>query len=372
MHIHNTLTDTKKTVMKKILVIEDETGLREEIGEMLSFEGYEVILADNGLKGLFMTLNKRPDLILCDIMMPEMTGNQLLTTLRSDKNTKTIQFVFMTALADKENIRSGMNLGADDYLTKPFSRDELLKTVSAQLQKADSHKTMLEQNMDHLRDSIITKIPHEFRTPLNGMLALGSFLSENSENIDKDEIREIGNMIYKSAETLQSTINKYLIYITLKAASNSELCIKKIQVSSETISGLAIKSAEKYNRSADLKINIEQTEPFLIYKEFLIILEELTDNAFKFSFQGTGVTLTISIKNNSVILSLHNSGRVFPEGSSDKIGAFIQFERDKYEQQGSGLGLIITKKLVEHMNGSLNIKSTPDEGTKVTVSVPLS
>jgi len=77
------------------------------------------------------------------------------------------------------------------------------------------------------------------------------------------------------------------------------------------------------------------------------------------------------MKDKSVILSLHNSGRVFPEGSSDNIGAFIQFEREKYEQQGSGLGLIITKKLVEHMNGSLNIKSTPDEGTKVTVSIPL-
>ncbi len=121
--------------MPKILVIEDELEIRANLLEFLAMEEYEVIGADNGITGLLGALEHKPDLILCDVMMPELCGYDVLEALRQEPSTALIPFVFLTALADKGDIRSGMKLGADDYLTKPFTFTEVINTVETQLQK---------------------------------------------------------------------------------------------------------------------------------------------------------------------------------------------------------------------------------------------
>src|SRR5688572_18958649 len=115
--------------MKRILVIEDAHSLRRDILEMLTFEGYEVAGAEDGLVGVQRARELLPDLIICDIMMPQMDGYGVLETLREEAATASIPFVFLTARTDRVDIRQGMELGADDYLTKPFTAAELLKTV---------------------------------------------------------------------------------------------------------------------------------------------------------------------------------------------------------------------------------------------------
>jgi two-component system, OmpR family, alkaline phosphatase synthesis response regulator PhoP len=124
--------------MKKILVIEDEVAVRANIAELLDEEDYEVITAENGFVGILWAQEHLPDLIICDMMMPALDGRDVLKALREDCFTESIPFIFLTARADKSDIRVGMNLGADDYLTKPFSRQELLDTVEARLQKHQS------------------------------------------------------------------------------------------------------------------------------------------------------------------------------------------------------------------------------------------
>ncbi|HCF29611.1 MAG TPA: response regulator [Cyanobacteria bacterium UBA11049] len=121
--------------MSKILVIEDELSVRENILARLEAEGFETLNAENGINGIAVALAQTPDLIICDVMMPELDGYGVLTTLRQDPLTATIPFIFLTAKADKGDIREGMELGADDYLTKPFSRDELLQSIIARLKK---------------------------------------------------------------------------------------------------------------------------------------------------------------------------------------------------------------------------------------------
>ncbi|NKB17672.1 MAG: response regulator, partial [Pseudanabaena sp. CRU_2_10] len=112
--------------MTKILVVEDMDSLREEIIETLTYEGFEVIGAENGAVGVELALKHLPNLIICDVMMPELNGYETLTTLRREPSTATIPFIFLTAKADKVDMRQGMQLGADDYLTKPFTIEELL------------------------------------------------------------------------------------------------------------------------------------------------------------------------------------------------------------------------------------------------------
>src|SRR5213593_4873764 len=121
--------------MKKILVIEDEPEMRRNITALLRYKAYEPIAAENGRIGIEMARREKPDLILCDVMMPELNGHGVLDALRSDSATATIPFIFLTAKGEKTDVRVGMNLGADDYLTKPVSKAHLLQAIQARLKR---------------------------------------------------------------------------------------------------------------------------------------------------------------------------------------------------------------------------------------------
>ena len=123
--------------MKRILVIDDDSRLREHYKEILRLEGYEVVEARNGREGVERARQEPPDLVLCDITMPEMNGHRVLETLRGEPRTAHVPFVFLTGWNEQEDIRTGMNLGADDYLTKPVVPDELAAAIRARLRRAE-------------------------------------------------------------------------------------------------------------------------------------------------------------------------------------------------------------------------------------------
>jgi CRP-like cAMP-binding protein len=123
--------------MKKILVIEDNNEVRENLEEILELSGYQVISAEDGKTGVELALTERPDLILCDVMMPRLDGFGVLNILSKKSQTADVPFIFLTAKAEKSDFRRGMNLGADDYITKPFYKDELLAVLETRLKKAE-------------------------------------------------------------------------------------------------------------------------------------------------------------------------------------------------------------------------------------------
>lgn len=123
--------------MKKILVIEDEPEMRRNLLTILKLEKFQAIGAENGRVGLEAVKREKPDLILCDVMMPELDGHGVLAALREDSDLSAIPFVFLTAKGEKEDLRSGMNLGADDYLTKPVARLDLLEAINARLRRSE-------------------------------------------------------------------------------------------------------------------------------------------------------------------------------------------------------------------------------------------
>lgn len=150
--------------MVKILIIEDEVEIRSNLVELLGLEGYDVVSADNGVTGLLGAMENTPDLIICDVMMPELDGYDVLQALRQDPKTLTIPFLFLTALADKGDIRRGMALGADDYLTKPFTRNDILTAVESRLQRqAASQSQTINQKIVELQQEI-----QQFRDGLDG------------------------------------------------------------------------------------------------------------------------------------------------------------------------------------------------------------
>jgi DNA-binding response OmpR family regulator len=158
--------------MKKVLIIDDSQDVRENIADILSLSNYKVLTADNGLVGINKVEKFKPDIIICDIMMPGLDGYEVLKSLEKNKKTANIPFIFLSAKAAKEDMRKGMNLGADDYLTKPFEEHELLDAIECRLKKNAFFKKEFSKNV----------------------VGFNEFLEEASEFIDFDSVVQYQNL----------------------------------------------------------------------------------------------------------------------------------------------------------------------------------
>uniref|UniRef100_A0ACD5GQS3 Response regulator transcription factor n=1 Tax=Desertifilum tharense IPPAS B-1220 TaxID=1781255 RepID=A0ACD5GQS3_9CYAN len=184
--------------MIKILVIEDEDAIRENLIDLLEISNFEALSADNGKTGLELATQFCPDLILCDVMMPEMDGYEVLAHLRSQPRTATIPFIFLSAKAARPDLRQGMNLGADDYLTKPYTPDEILGAIASRLEKHQQVQNNLQTKLNELRSNIAYSLPHEFRTPLNSILGFSELLVRHPEKLDPTDIQEMADGIHRA------------------------------------------------------------------------------------------------------------------------------------------------------------------------------
>jgi diguanylate cyclase (GGDEF)-like protein len=158
--------------MTTILVIEDELPIRELIAEMLMLEDFEVLQAGNGREGIEIAQSQCPNLIICDVMMPVLDGYGVLTALQQDTSTASIPFVFLTARGTKQDIRYGMNLGADDYLIKPFTQDELLDAISIRLRKQANSLQQYRSELESKQEQLDYLLYHDPLTQLPNQLSL--------------------------------------------------------------------------------------------------------------------------------------------------------------------------------------------------------
>lgn len=357
--------------MKTILVIEDEQELRESILEMLTFEGYRVIAASDGVEGITKAREQIPDLVLCDILMPRMNGYEVLGELKKDLSTAMIPFIFLTALSDQKKIRQGMNTGADDYIVKPFLRKELLEAIESRMEKSKLYKGYADQNLEKLRRNIISLLPHELVTPLNSIISFGEIIKDHASVLSTSELSEMGDFIFQSGKRFYDLVQKYLLYI--RFAVNKEAGVNGVTCSNtqSVISSTAFKLAEECQRQEDLKLDVQDIPLAISEEELQIIVRELTDNAFKFSIPGTEVTINGTSSNGYFEMTITDRGRGIPSETIRQIGAFMQFDREKYEQQGIGLGLFLVRQIAELNEGSVGIQSNPEQGTCIIVRIPL-
>lgn len=363
--------------MKKILVVEDAQSLRKDILEMLGFEGFEVAGAENGIVGVQRAREFNPDLIICDIMMPGLDGYGVLEELRKDPSTATIPFIFLTARTDRVDIRQGMELGADDYLTKPFTAAELLATVSARLEKSAKLAEAAERKMESLRGNIILALPHELRTPLNVILGFSDLLMLDAGSMEATRVAEMAHHINVAGMRLYRLIENYLLYahteILINDAAGSARLRQSLLIGPEShIERYATQRAEQHKRAADVTFDLEPIRAIAMIEEYLKkIVEELVDNACKFSEEASPITVTARNKGDVYHLCVSDKGRGMTPEQVSAVGAYMQFERRVYEQQGTGLGLAICRRLAELHGGALTIESQPKQGTTVCVTIPI-
>jgi signal transduction histidine kinase len=360
---------------KKILVIDDEAWLREMVETALRQRGYDVILAENGAVGIELARKELPDLILCDVNMEKVDGYLTLSALRNEPATAAIPFILMTGLADNAGMRHGMEMGADDYLPKPFTIEALYGAIEARLKKAQLLREETERRLADLRHAISLALPHELRTPLNGIIAYGEIFKNDAETLTPAEISEMGQVISASARRLERLVENFLIYAQIELLRSDAQRVNALRSArtpnaARVIESRAREQADAAQRAADLELELgDATVP--MSEEYLgKVVDEIVENAFKFSSRGTRVCVRFEVGPETLTLSVSDGGRGFSTEQITRVGAYMQFDRKMHEQQGLGLGLTIAKHLIELHGGSLTISSAKGQGTTVRVQLP--
>lgn len=360
--------------MSKILIIDDDESLREVIRVSLEAYGYEVIEADSGVSGVPQACAHLPDLILCDVRMEKMDGYRTLAALRQENSTAPIPFILMTGQADKAGMRQGMELGADDYLAKPFTVPELLASVEARLKKLRTVQDHAERKLADLRANISLALPHELLTPLNGILGFSDILITDHASLESAEVASMSEAIRDSARRLHRLIENFMIFaqIELLQADHKQLSRDPNPLSlMKPVERAAQVRALRMARLDDLIVELQEGKAWISEAYFTKIVDELLENAFKFSSPGSRIEVTSTAVDGHWVLEIRDHGRGMKPEHVAGIGAYMQFERKLYEQQGSGLGLTIAKRLTELHGGEFSVQSELGRGTRVSIRLPL-
>ena len=305
--------------------------------------------------------------------MPEMDGYTLLGALKEDSECAAIPFIFLTGNTAKSDRRQGMQLGADDYLTKPFTSDELITSVKTRLTRKKGLQNYYESQFEDIKTSIVRSFPHEFRTPLTGILGCAEILKEESD-LPAEEVKKIGAAIYKSGQRLRHLLENVILFGELQFWMNDQKQIATMRRESITLLHEVIRSAaeqevEIQKRVDSISIEVKDS-PVQISSEHLTkIIEEIINNALKFSEPGTKIHISNEEGDAEVLIIIRDEGRGMSQEQISKVTAFQQFERRYHEQQGAGLGLAIAKTLAELYGGNLTIESTEKVGTTVKIKL---
>jgi two-component system, sensor histidine kinase and response regulator len=359
--------------MNRILVIEDDFAVRSSILELLNEEGFETYEAENGKIGIEKAKKYYPDLIISDILMPEVDGYGVLNELQKDPNTSTIPFIFLSARTEVSDIRMGMTGGADDYLTKPYKATDLLDAVHSRLSK----KNKSDAKLDEIFKSISMSLPHELRTPLISILGFSQIIQEDYSSLSPEETIDMAENINAAGFNLLSIIEKFLVYSRLEVLSSIK---KRYDIVNGSVTGdvknmilsVASYQAKKAGRVTDLETIITDSSLKISKDHFELLLSEIFENSFKFSKPGSVVEIKSGIENSSYLIKITDHGIGMTLEQINKVGLLKQFDRKINNQNGTGMGLGIINKIAEIYGLELKIESKPGDYTTVKVEIPVS
>lgn len=365
--------------MTKILVIEDEAPLRESIVDALTFEGYEVVEAENGLKGWERAKDANPDLIVCDIAMPELSGYDLLLKLREDPSTALLPFIFLTARADRPFMRHGMELGADDYLTKPFSHADLLAAINTRLQRHAVLREASDENLDALKADFIRHVTHELRTPLVSITTVQDIVEQQLGFLTPEELEDLLRIQRSGSQRLNHLVEQTVILTEIKIGALSREIVARqgITTSVWDVLTAAVNLARRFayrNQEIDVHIEDQHGNERIRCRMSALrhALAEIIANAIAFSPENGQVRVVQWREDDQVVISVIDRGPGIRKNVIDNMfKEFTQFERHQLEQQGLGLGLPLAREVIRTHNGTVSIESNEGEGTTVTVKLPV-
>jgi two-component system, sensor histidine kinase and response regulator len=257
---------------------------------------------------------------------------------------------------------------------KPFTLDTLVSCVAARLNRATISRHREERIAGQLEGCLRSTLPHEFFTPLSGIMGLTDLLEEEIATMEQREVRKILHDIRRSSRRLHRTLRNYLQLLGLEDpahAKNPWVALAAPTVA-EAVEAGARTAAERHDRLGDLLLELNGASVAIEPSALSLLVDELADNAFSFSPAGCAVRLHSWADERSFHLTVEDAGRGMSPNQVRDVGAFQQFERKKFEQQGLGLGLELVRRLVSRYGGQLRLESTLGCGTTSRVSLPLS
>jgi len=357
--------------MKKILVIEDDDQVRLVIEVALKRNGYDIVATPDGEEGIRRAREWLPDLVLCDINMPIMDGRAVLKAMRNDPALANRQFVLMTGDQKRDKQREGMDLGADDYLPKPFEIDHLLTCVKARLRRAETYQRLEEGMLKRHANLFSGTLPHEIITPLNGILGFAEILKEDLGKIPQEEAFHMLVNIETSARRLHRTLMNFLMLMNMENSSaDPKAAVQRTTVgdrAAQIVVQVAQEIAESAGRTKDLSVAVEPLALNLDETSVKTIVQHLVENACGYSNDGTPISVRFKRENDRPTLRVEDRGRGMTREQIDQIGVFTQFDRKRFEQQGLGIGLTLVRRIVERQGGRLKFESAPGRGTTAIV-----
>jgi two-component system sensor histidine kinase/response regulator len=378
--------------MPSILVIDDEPNNFDVIEALLSEQSnehnYVVHYASGGQEAIANLEMFNPDLILLDVMMPNMDGIEVCRRLKAKSEWQTVPIIMVTALSSKGDLARCLEVGADDFISKPVSGLELRARVRSMLRIKHQYDritnlsnlqentiNLLQNNLDQLCGSLVSTLPHELNTPLNGVFGVIDLLLHEHQEMSTEDVQELLEVAQKSAQRLEKLTKRFLQYARIEILTNNAKTTQvknlRFPISSKILIQDTIREqVESHNRLGDVICDLEDIEITIVHEDFLSIVNELLDNALKFSKPSTPIKLNSYLKNGKFYLTIVDQGRGMTAEQIDQVGAFMQFERDYYEQQGIGLGLKIAKKTTEFYGGEFLISSIYNQSTMVSVELP--
>jgi two-component system sensor histidine kinase/response regulator len=286
---------------QRILVVDDHDPLLTAIQGILEGEGYTVLTAINGEQALEVMEQARPDLIMADIMMPRMDGYALYKAVRARPEWVPIPFIFLTAKAEREDKLRGIDMGAEDYLTKPFDTQELVVAVRSRLGRAQAIGEAIGAEFEELKQQIVTILGHELRTPLTYVRGYTELALEEVPSLSADEIQEFLQGIKRGADRLNRLVENMMLMVQLDSGRIAdEFCV--LAIIRHDLGALLASTLKKYKEEAaaagvTLELEVESDLPPVRICEpyFMDAVGRLVENGIKFSL-GKGKQVTVSAR----------------------------------------------------------------------------
>jgi two-component system, sensor histidine kinase and response regulator len=348
----------------KILIVDDSIDTVELLKKRLCFEGYETVEAYDGQECLQRVAEDKPDLIILDVMMPEMDGYEVCRRLKASKSTAYIPILMLTAKGDLEDKIKGLNVGAHDYLAKPFNFSELSARVKSLLTIKAARDRLVEEERTEAFDQMMDEVAHEIRNPLT---SIGGFARRVYENLAEDDpnkgyvgiiIQEVGRL----ESMVKELVEVKTAFISYKEPSN--------------INDLILEALEPYRERCgregiSTKMELSEQLPVLpVDREHMkAAFKNLIENSIE-AMQNTSqkiLTVASKIVDERLEIQICDTGKGIPK---DKIkNIFDPFFTSK--TIGPGLGLTFALRIIQEHRGAISVESAPGEGSAFTVTLPV-
>ncbi|HKK43055.1 MAG TPA: hybrid sensor histidine kinase/response regulator [Bacteroidales bacterium] len=355
---------------KHILIVDDNIKNLQITAKILKDEGYLISLAQDAKSALAQLDQLIPDMLLLDIMMPEMDGLELCRILKKDPRFTDIPVIFLTARTQTDDLEEGFNAGGVDYITKPFKRAELLTRVKNHIELAGSRNRIM--HMNRTRDKLYSVIAHDIRSPLSSISLAISSLANGYLEPGTEEYDEIIHYLDRTATETQTLLDNLLSYTRMQdkeiAVAPEEL--ELLPVIAECIQLL---QANADNKKINIDVNIpEGLNAYFDEVTMQAVFRNMIFNSIKFtpdngkvsiSAVNAGDTVEIKVKDNGVGISKDLVEKIFVKNEH-----FTSPGTDS--EHGSGLGSFIIKDFISRNSGTIDVKSTPGKGTEMIVVLP--